>query len=132
MKNMLRLSLATVLLSSLAGCYYPVYQPYSATPAYAPTYVDANGQECREYTKTVTIEGKQQQAQGTACRQPDGLWKDKADGTVVTLPPAPVAAAAPVYAAPPPVVYAAPPPVVYAPAPVYAAPVGVGIGVRIH
>ena len=30
---------------------------------------------CREYQTTVTIGGKQRQAYGTACRQPDGQWK---------------------------------------------------------
>ena len=39
------------------------------------TYQAANGQYCREYQQTVTIGGKQEQAHGTACRQPDGSWK---------------------------------------------------------
>jgi surface antigen len=30
---------------------------------------------CREYQTTVTIEGRQEQSFGTACRQPDGSWK---------------------------------------------------------
>jgi surface antigen len=30
---------------------------------------------CREYTQTVYIEGRSQQAFGTACRQPDGSWQ---------------------------------------------------------
>jgi surface antigen len=30
---------------------------------------------CREYQTTATINGKQQQMYGTACRQPDGSWK---------------------------------------------------------
>lgn len=30
---------------------------------------------CREYTQTVYIEGRSQQAYGTACRQPDGSWQ---------------------------------------------------------
>ncbi len=30
---------------------------------------------CREYTTTVRIDGKPQQAWGTACRQPDGSWE---------------------------------------------------------
>jgi surface antigen len=36
---------------------------------------DQGGRECREYQTTVTIGGKQEQAYGTACRQPDGSWK---------------------------------------------------------
>ncbi len=33
------------------------------------------GQTCREYTTTVTVDGKKQQAHGTACRESDGSWK---------------------------------------------------------
>jgi surface antigen len=39
------------------------------------TYQTAQGSYCREYTQTVTIEGKQENSYGTACRQPDGSWK---------------------------------------------------------
>jgi surface antigen len=39
------------------------------------TYQSANGSYCREYQQTVTIDGKQENANGTACRQPDGSWK---------------------------------------------------------
>ena len=35
----------------------------------------SNGQYCREYQHTVVIDGKSQNAYGTACRQPDGSWK---------------------------------------------------------
>lgn len=35
----------------------------------------ANQGYCREFTHTVYVGGKQQQAYGTACRQPDGSWK---------------------------------------------------------
>lgn len=30
---------------------------------------------CREYQQTIVIGGKEQNAYGTACRQPDGSWK---------------------------------------------------------
>jgi surface antigen len=33
------------------------------------------GRYCREYTTTVRIDGRPQQAYGTACRQPDGSWE---------------------------------------------------------
>jgi surface antigen len=33
------------------------------------------GAYCREYQTTVTVGGKQQDAYGTACQQPDGSWK---------------------------------------------------------
>ncbi len=38
------------------------------------TYQTSEGRYCREYVKTVTIGGEQQQVYGTACRQPDGSW----------------------------------------------------------
>jgi surface antigen len=39
------------------------------------TYQSAGGTYCREYQTTVTIEGRQERAAGTACRQPDGSWR---------------------------------------------------------
>lgn len=39
------------------------------------TYQQATtGQYCREYRQTVVVGGRQQEAYGTACRQPDGSW----------------------------------------------------------
>ncbi|MCR9176426.1 MAG: RT0821/Lpp0805 family surface protein [Alphaproteobacteria bacterium] len=39
------------------------------------TYNKPNGTPCREFTQTVYIGGKAEQAYGTACRQQDGSWK---------------------------------------------------------
>ncbi|HLA75211.1 MAG TPA: RT0821/Lpp0805 family surface protein [Gammaproteobacteria bacterium] len=39
------------------------------------TYTSTAGQTCREYDTTVKIDGKNQKAHGTACRQSDGTWK---------------------------------------------------------
>jgi surface antigen len=39
------------------------------------TYKESSGRYCREYHQTVNIGGEDQQAYGTACRQPDGSWK---------------------------------------------------------
>jgi surface antigen len=36
---------------------------------------DQNGNYCREFQTSVTIDGKSEGAYGTACRQPDGSWK---------------------------------------------------------
>ncbi|PLX82342.1 MAG: hypothetical protein C0617_14580 [Desulfuromonas sp.] len=38
------------------------------------TYQTGQGQYCREYQQAITVGGQQQQAYGTACRQPDGSW----------------------------------------------------------
>lgn len=38
------------------------------------TYQQA-GTYCRDYQQTIYIDGRPQQAQGTACRQPDGTWR---------------------------------------------------------
>ena len=45
----------------------------SITPT--KTYQIASGQYCRQYQQTIVIGGEQQQAYGTACRQPDGTWQ---------------------------------------------------------
>lgn len=39
------------------------------------TYQTAEGRYCREYQQTVVIGGREEQAYGRACRQPDGSWK---------------------------------------------------------
>jgi surface antigen len=39
------------------------------------TYRRDDGIYCREFQQTVVVAGEQQQAYGTACRQPDGTWK---------------------------------------------------------
>jgi surface antigen len=35
----------------------------------------SDGRYCREYTQTVNVAGKNQQAYGKACRQQDGTWQ---------------------------------------------------------
>jgi surface antigen len=47
----------------------------SGTVTPTRTYQLANGTYCRQYQQTITVGGEQQQAYGTACRQPDGTWK---------------------------------------------------------
>ena len=46
------------------------------------TYQVSSGSYCREFTQTVFIGNKQQQAYGTACRQPDGSWKIRQSGNI--------------------------------------------------
>ena len=38
-----------------------------------PAY-QTNGQQCRQYTHTIYIDGRPQVARGNACRNPDGTW----------------------------------------------------------
>jgi surface antigen len=39
------------------------------------TFQTDSGQYCREFQQTVVIGGEEQQAHGTACRQPNGSWR---------------------------------------------------------
>jgi surface antigen len=48
---------------------------HSGTVTPVRTYQKSGGQYCREYQQTISIGGKEHQAHGTACRQPDGNWK---------------------------------------------------------
>lgn len=46
---------------------------YQVTPL--RTYRASSGEYCREYQTYVYIDGREEQAYGTACRQPDGAWR---------------------------------------------------------
>lgn len=46
----------------------------SGTVVPTRTY-NAGGMNCREFTQTVTIDGKSERAFGKACRQNDGTWQ---------------------------------------------------------
>ena len=39
------------------------------------TYASTSGRSCREYETTIYVDGSEETATGTACRQPDGSWK---------------------------------------------------------
>jgi surface antigen len=39
------------------------------------TYQTSNGTHCREYSQTISVNGKYEEAYGTACRQADGTWQ---------------------------------------------------------
>ena len=39
------------------------------------TYTAADGAPCRDFTQTIYVDGKYEEVNGTACRQPDGTWK---------------------------------------------------------
>ena len=63
---------------SPSGKAVPWRNPDSGNEGYITptrTYQDQRGQYCREYTQTVNIGGKVQNAYGLACRQEDGSWK---------------------------------------------------------
>ena len=46
----------------------------SITPT--ETYQKADGSYCRKYTQTIIVNEEAVQSYGTACRQPDGSWKE--------------------------------------------------------
>ena len=48
---------------------------HSGTVTPTRSYQTAQGDNCREYQQTVTIDGKSERAHGTACRQADGTWR---------------------------------------------------------
>ncbi|NQU72425.1 MAG: glycine zipper 2TM domain-containing protein [Rhodospirillales bacterium] len=48
---------------------------HSGTVTPTRTYNTPSGHNCREYTQTVTIDGRTETVRGTACRQYDGTWK---------------------------------------------------------
>ncbi len=35
----------------------------------------SNGRYCREYSQTITVDGRKESAYGTACQNPDGTWQ---------------------------------------------------------
>ncbi|MBT4889551.1 MAG: glycine zipper 2TM domain-containing protein [Rhodospirillales bacterium] len=45
----------------------------SITPQTA--YINDDGEDCRDFESTITVDGKTEVAHGRACRQPDGSWK---------------------------------------------------------
>lgn len=47
---------------------------------------DARADYCREYTRTVTIGGRAQDAYGTACQQSDGSWMIVGEGLGNDIP----------------------------------------------
>ena len=48
---------------------------HSGTITPVKTYRTPRGTHCREYSQTISISGRYEEAYGTACRQPDGTWK---------------------------------------------------------
>lgn len=48
---------------------------HSGTITPKPAYRNQEGQDCREYTQTIRVGGREEKGYGTACRQPDGSWK---------------------------------------------------------
>ena len=41
----------------------------------ADDYQDAGGRYCREYRQTITLGGQEHQGNGSACREPDAVWR---------------------------------------------------------
>lgn len=93
-----------------------------------PAFQDSGGRICREFTQTVMIGDRRQEAWGTACRQSDGSWKlqraDVAEAPQVRYVPAPTPV--PVYAPAPQVIYYPQP--YYYPRPYYGSSVYIRLG----
>ena len=47
----------------------------SGTVTPTRTFQTSSGQYCREFTQEIIIDGRKDEAYGTACRQDDGSWK---------------------------------------------------------
>ena len=41
------------------------------------SFTDSDGEYCREYSQTITVDGEKHSATGVACRKPDGNWQIK-------------------------------------------------------
>jgi hypothetical protein len=61
--------------------YEPPYGPYDGRPMYydddsyqSSPYRYDDGSYCREFQTTIVIDGRPENAFGTACLQPDGSW----------------------------------------------------------
>jgi len=59
----------------------------SVTPI--ETFRNRDGHTCREYEQTITIDGRQHRALGTACRTPGGSWQIVRGGRRASAPPPP-------------------------------------------
>ncbi len=69
---------STRAYSAPVGEHITWKNPQSGNSGYVvPTRegTSASGAYCREFQNTVVVGGRQEQAYGTACRQPDGSWK---------------------------------------------------------
>jgi hypothetical protein len=51
-----------------------VVAPVPANPA-SPVYQTGDGRYCREYQASIAVGGAVQPSYGTACLQPDGVWR---------------------------------------------------------
>jgi surface antigen len=81
-------------LALALACVATLIKPGSSAAAIEPAQYQPNqpNADCREFTMPVVINGRQEQATGRACRQPDGSWQvtQQAPGApemVYTLPP---------------------------------------------
>lgn len=67
---------ATLALSAglgLGGCTY--YYPVPTSAPVFPTAPAPAPQNCRQFTRMITIEGRDVEAVGYVCQQPDGSWR---------------------------------------------------------
>lgn len=68
----------TALETAHTGETLPWRNPQSGNSGtFTPSnyYTNSQGQYCREYTQTIQVGGRTEEAYGTACRQEDGTWR---------------------------------------------------------
>jgi hypothetical protein len=111
--------LSSLVASMCAACVVPAQQRVVYVSPSPTTQTSA--QSCRDFKTIITVDGKQQEATGQACQQPDGTWK-VTGATPPGQPPQVVYLDEP----PPPVYYYNGP--YYGPNYYYGPSVGIGLG----
>jgi surface antigen len=77
-KKLLADTTQTTLENSASGTTVKWKNPDSGNSGYITpikTYQTDNGRYCREYSTKIIVGGKEENAYGKACRQPDGNWE---------------------------------------------------------
>ncbi|MDA0261090.1 MAG: RT0821/Lpp0805 family surface protein [Proteobacteria bacterium] len=74
MQSTVQQSLETAPMGTISSWQNPD-SGNSGTVTPANTFQRTDGTYCREFSQTITVGGRTEEAYGTACRQADGSWK---------------------------------------------------------
>jgi len=74
MRSTVQQSLETAPMGTTSSWQNPD-SGHSGTVTPANTFQRTDGTYCREFSQTITVGGRTEEAYGTACRQADGSWK---------------------------------------------------------